>query len=352
MMTSLSSEFSVPGNSSRFFKSKSLAVAQPLGNVHLIWDEINGIVTNKKFNPSLINYDDQYCTSISPYDGHYVSPTLSHIDKVLEYLKPNPRVIEIGCGKGDFIVALRNRGLNAMGFDPVLPFSNSYLKSKYWDVNDPVGDLFVMRCVLPHISDPWEFLSRISSQSPGALVLIEFQRLEWILENLIWYQVSHDHVNIFSLLDFEKRFNVIASGVFSNEEWGWILIDPKRIANFCNTIPKGYTEKFDALFFEKKRFIEKSKNLHAPFAIWGAAGKGIVLANAIAEADSRIFAIDMDPIRWDLFLEASGVQVISPNEARIQIPKGSQIFVCNPNHVSLVMELVGEDYGVSIPREL
>ena len=93
-------------------------------------------------------------------------------------------------------------------------------------MKEPPTDLYVMRCVLPHIQRPWEFLGEIAESAPRALVLVEFQRLEWIIENKIWHQLSHDHIYLFSLEDFSSRYKIHESGSFSNGEWGWVLLDP------------------------------------------------------------------------------------------------------------------------------
>lgn len=129
--------------------------------------------------------------------------------------------------KGEFVDELCIRGFNAIGFDSVLRRLDSHLHACYWDPQrDGGADLFVMRCVLPHVPDPWRFLAALAESSPGSLVLIEFQSLEWILAQSIWYQISHDHVNLISIKDFFDRYTVIDSGEFRDSEWAWMLIDP------------------------------------------------------------------------------------------------------------------------------
>ena len=221
---SLSPRFHVPANSSRFFQDYSEAVSQPEGIVHLFWDQVGEIIVNQDYVAELIKFDSQYCTAVSSIGTKNIIPTLTYFDKVLQFFDCLPRVIDIGCGQGEFVYELRKRHINAIGFDPVLRSNTSFLQSKLWEPSDKPGDLYVMRCVLPHIQNPWKFLNQIFISAPRAKVLIEFQRIEWILEQQIWYQVSHDHVNLFSLNDFNVKYKVFDSGTFSNGEWGWVLI--------------------------------------------------------------------------------------------------------------------------------
>jgi 2-polyprenyl-3-methyl-5-hydroxy-6-metoxy-1,4-benzoquinol methylase len=102
----------------------------------------------------------------------------------------NPvRTIDVGFGQGEFVKSLRELGVEAIGFDPVLRHEDEFLFARYWDAEDsPQADIIVMRCVLPHIPQPWKFLEEIATHQKSALVLIEFQKLEWSLRNKSWYQ--------------------------------------------------------------------------------------------------------------------------------------------------------------------
>ena len=349
-MHSLSPKFNVPANSSRFFENYSEAVAQPTGKIHLVWNQNDEIVVNQEFASSLVKYDSAYCTSVSALGAKYSIPTFTYIEQVLKFVRESPVVVDIGCGQGEFVCELRSRGINAIGFDPVVRSINPFLHSKYWETSDTPGDLYVMRCVLPHIQNPWEFLTKIANSSPQALVLIEFQSLEWILEHKIWYQVSHDHVNLFSISDFYKRYRVVDSGTFSNGEWGWVLINPSDFRTPGSVISESYNQRFEELFAEKEVFLGNLAAIDRPIAIWGAAGKGIVLAYACFSVCTQIFAIDADSHRWGRFLEASGTEVFSPS-AVATLEKDSLVLVCNPNHLLEVKSFIGTDFEVKAPSE-
>jgi hypothetical protein len=87
-----------------------------------------------------------------------------------------------------------------------------------------------------------------------------------------------------------------------------------------------------------------------PIAFWGAAGKGIVLAHAIMKAKDKFLAIDADSYRWGYFLEASGVEVLSPSAAA-SLDKETLILVCNPNHIEQVKQFIGNKFEVTIPSQ-
>jgi len=209
-----------------------------------------------------------------------------------------------------------------------------------------------MRCVLPHIPDPWAFLQLIAESSTRSLVLIEFQRLEWIIENDIWFQIGHGHCNYFTAVDFECRYNVINQGQFSNGEWGWVLIDP---ASFHAPVSREclIASDLDALLSIRERTLHLAAKNSGPLAIWGGAGKGAILGHALQTSLTGVVAaVDAHPNRWGRFLESSGIPLISPESALHEFDQSTTVLVCNPNHLEDVRNYVGEGFNVFLPAEL
>lgn len=353
MTYALPFEAVVPANASRFFRSRDLAIEQPEGAISLAWDDADPYIFNAAFDSRLIRYDDAYCTSVVDIDRIVQVPTIGYFQQAIRpHLRPDPIVIDIGCGQGEFVDYLTSIGVQATGYDPVLRREDDRLIAQYWTPDAAPADLSVMRCVLPHIAKPWDFLADIATSSPGSLVLIEFQRTDWALSNSLWYQISHDHVNLFRTEDFEARYRVVASGSFAAGEWSWVLIDP-RIQRFEPAPdPREAAEAFRRLAEIRRLTLHAVALSGRPIALWGAAGKGIVLAHALADHASDLHAIDADPARWGLFMETSGVEVTPPDLALDRLEPRCLILVCNPNHLDAVSERVAGRFDVCLPVSL
>lgn len=347
----IGSALETPANGARFFESRNEALRQPLGTVQFAWNEQDPFLYNEMYEESLICFDENYCTVTNDIHGVASVPTLNYLPGILErHLALSPVIIDIGCGQGEFVKALRGRGLDAIGYDPVLRRAESYLHPQYWNPDERPADLYVMRCVLPHISDPWNFLQSITESSPHASVLIEFQRLEWILDKNIWYQIGHGHVNFFSTVDFECRYTVIDQGQFSNGEWAWVLIDPATFVaargRECSIITQLQT-----LLTNRKSMLCKTAESSEPVAIWGGAGKGIVLGQALQNSSTTVLtAVDAHPNRWGTFLETSGLPVISPEKVLQELPPSTTILVCNPNHLEEISNFVHGRFNLLLPE--
>lgn len=348
----ISAPLEVPANCSRFMATAEEARAQSTATVQLAWRPDDPYLFNAHFDDGRISHDASYCTSVVDLDQAVQIPTGYYFtDLVLPHSRPSPRILDIGCGQGEFVEALRLQGVDAVGFDPVLRHEREYLHARYWVPGEAGADIFVMRCVLPHIPEPWQFVAGIAESNPGALVLIEYQRLEWILEQQIWYQLSHDHVNLFAAADFHGRFDVVAEGTFSKGEWGWVLIRasaPRPVA----PRPFGHARQLDELFAQRSSTLAACTASQRPIAIWGAAGKGIVLGHALRASGAPIVAaIDADPLRQGLFMEVSGIPILAPDEALAQLTRDTLILVCNPNHLDDIRGRIEDTWDLRVPSD-
>lgn len=343
----------VPGNSSRFFDSSKEALQQPSGRIAVSSRYEDPYLFNSLFDRSIIQHDDSYCTSVVDLERSVQVPTLAYIERqVLPHVDSPPRIVDIGCGQGEFVDSLTRMGLPAIGYDPVLRHEARNLHKRYWNPDDPPADLYVMRCVLPHIHNPWDFLRGIAESSPGALVLIEFQQIDWVIRHSLWYQLSHDHVNMFCISNFTERYRVVNYGVFANEEWAWVLIDPGETTNHALApLDVDVASNFPALQASRDSTIRALSQMDKPLAVWGAAGKGTVLSASLKECGADVVAIDADPLRWGKYLEHSGVRVISPELALKELPSSTQVLVANPNHFSDIKRYVNGRLRVAMPAD-
>jgi hypothetical protein len=328
----------IPSNCSRYFEKKQDAENQPIAIINLDLDTSEMYVINTMYDESLIIQDLQYCTT----NRFQLNNSVKNFEKVVmkQYLN---KVVDIGCGQGEFVEHLRSTNIPAIGFDPVLRNENSYLAKralKPLEENLGSNNIFTMRCVLPHLKNPFAFLEDIFFSDSQAIVYIEYQNLEWIIREQMWQQISHDHVNYFSIESFDCHFNVISRGVFGNGEWSFVLIDGKNTSN-KTTLPSNL-EKLIELEDSIPRILEeKIQRVRAPLGIYGAAGKGTLFAYELKKLGIvDVVAYDEESLFWNKFLEASGVQVQNPIEIA-KLDSLTDLIVMNPNHYDHALSRYG-----------
>jgi len=238
---------SVPANSSRLFSSVEEAKSQPTALLKLelfVGSANEGYLFNKEFDATKIKHDGSYCAESQFHEEN----SWKNLLNILERLKQNSRyiqVIDIGCGQGEIVSKCERGGISAIGFDPTLRQTSSNLIKHYYsaeslranDLHDSSAlHIFVLRCVLPHIINPLEFLNDIFNEFPASMVYLEFQNLDIILKRKAWYSFMHDHVNYFTIDSF-RSYNIINSGNFG--EWSWVCLGAGSLqAADCDSFAK------------------------------------------------------------------------------------------------------------------
>jgi len=347
----------LPSNSSRYFEDRLEAQSQPSGSLALALSA-DGHIYNSLHRPDLVRYDKNYFTTSCNISGATRwLPTLEYLPQVLErWPSRPPSVCDIGCGQGELVQALRSRGIDARGFDPVLQETSDQLHRQYWTADHPDGDadLLVMRCVLPHIPAPWDFIASLATRPRH--VLIEYQRIEWIFERGVWCGLNHDHVNYFRLVDFDRRGQLVDHGTFAEGEWAWVLLhmDPDAAqggGGDTEATPRPLTPELsiqvERLVALRTNVISALEREGRPVVVWGAAGKGMVAADALHQAGLDVrAAVDADKGKWGFFLERSGVEVQSPASLLEITPNGSRlvVVVVNPRHREEVRQRLGDSF--------
>jgi SAM-dependent methyltransferase len=153
-------------------------------------------------------YDETEIGTIRPRQPHIQR----RVSDVLRFKQPPGRALDIGCGKGEFAIALQEKGFECAGID-MKPRVISHLQTHFPQIvwrcaltSDlaPMPerfDVLTMYHVLEHISDPRAALGTVKAlANPGALIVIEVPHAGgWAarLKGPRWHYYKVDHVSYF-----------------------------------------------------------------------------------------------------------------------------------------------------------
>lgn len=187
----------------RVYDSQAEAVNCPKGDIRLVEDGNTGLVYNAAFNPDLISYDGNYQN-----EQGFSESFRRHLDRVVCIIGQHfggQRLVEIGCGKGFFLELLLEQGFDVTGFDEAYEGSNPRVRRQYYRpglVDSPQG--FILRHVLEHIKDPYEFLRCLRETNGGrGRVYIEVPCFDWICKQKAWMTSFMNMRIIFALPTFD-----------------------------------------------------------------------------------------------------------------------------------------------------
>lgn len=248
-------------------------------------------------------------------------------DFVGRFALPGKKVIEVGCGDGNFLNHLKAAGAVVYGVEPSQRFREIALGRKHAveegyvtadrKLVDGPFDGFVTRQVLEHVPEIHSFLTGIRRNlRTGAHGLIEVPSLEKALQDRRYYDFFTDHVNYFSLDTLRlaltlNGFEVLDAYQDMFDEYNVALvraIDPPSLA--------GVQQASSDLAGDLQDFVRDHHRKGLKVAVWGAGGKGLsVLASAgIEDLD---LLVDSDPYKQGRYTPVSHILVQEPTRENL-----------------------------------
>lgn len=349
----------LPVFQNRMFESEAEARSAVTGDIVLVQDGRTGLIFNMAFQPELVQYDANY------QNEQAVSPVFrAHLDQtagiIVKYFGKNA-LIEVGCGKGYFLEMLQAIGIEITGFDPAYEGSNPRVIKKYFEPGIGIrADGIILRHVLEHIMNPVLFLQKIKGANAGnGKIYIEVPCLDWIRERRAWFDIYYEHVNYFRLSDFHRMFShVIETGRIFGGQYIYVVAELSSLRtpqsdvldDFC--IPDDFLNSVNRYAACCGQDKESRNSEHFQFAVWGGASKGVLFSLLLERAGVRVdIVIDINPEKQGRYLPATGLEVLSPEDAMKRLSPGAKVFVMNSNYLSEIKEMscnsfdyIGIDY--------
>ena len=227
MMKTFYEQTNFPVLQNRVYETREAAINCPKGEIKIVEDTKTGLVYNASFDPELMMYDENYNNEqgVSPsFQQH-----LSQVADLIEGTLGRQNLVEVGCGKGFFFEMLLKRGFDLIGCDATYDGNNPKVTKKNFEpgiIAMPAKGL-ILRHVLEHIPDPYDFLCQLrDANGGGGLIYIEVPCFDWILRKRAWFDIFYEHVNYFRLNDFDRMFGrVIKSGRFFGDQYLYVVAD-------------------------------------------------------------------------------------------------------------------------------
>jgi len=312
------------------------------GDLDLIYCRTCAHLWNGAFDPDRVAYDADYENSL-----HY-SPRFQEwarglsADLVASYGLQGGTVVEIACGKGDFLGLLREAGASrAVGFDPSWESNRDGATSPDGvevrrelftasTAGDLTCDLLCCRHALEHIGDPVAFLQLVHDSltaSPKAPIYFEVPNGLWTLRDLGIWDLIYEHPQYFSacsLLRAMNRAGFEVTGI--DEAFGGQFLSCRAIrsehpgASIKVPLddPEELGDRFGAAYREHRtrwadRLLEWRRR-GSRAIIWGAGSKGVTFLNVIGAGVEIAAVVDINPHKQGRFVPGSGHRVVSPAE--------------------------------------
>jgi len=328
----------VPTLCNRLYASEAEARNAPRGDIRLSYCADCDHIVNSAFDQARVNYDGRFenTLSFSPRYRQYAEVTADRV--INRYGLKGKRIVEIGCGSGDFLHLLCGPGNRGEGYDPSQPNTRSAagrgsleIIGRNFAVEDALGADFVCcRHVLEHLPEPMDLLRRLRESmaiTADAVVFFEVPNGLFTLDRLGIWDIIHEHVSYFTPSSLMRAFHNAGFSVCSadsafDDQYLWI---EARVATqpAPSALPKrpldGLYSSFCARFAEKvaewRRRIDLLKSDRRHVVIWGGGAKGVMFLNLLrVPAGAGIdWVIDINPRKQGHFVPLMGQRIVGPD---------------------------------------
>jgi SAM-dependent methyltransferase len=331
----------MPAHIGILWPSREEALRCPKGDIRLSFCVACGFITNVMFDPARMEYSQAYDNSLlfSPFYREYARSSAMRL--IERHDLRNKRVMEIGCGKGDFLALLCELGNNrGVGFDPSFeparldPGNTGRITVVRDFYSDKYGaceaDLILCRYVFEHIPRPVPFLEALRRAIGGkgdTVVCFEVPDVSFILRDLSGWDIIYEHCSYFGRSSLARAFTAGGFAVRRLEEsfdgqYLWIEAVPAEGAGPDAPEEAGGTaiaaevSHFEAAFREKmdawSRRLEEWKRAGRRTALWGAGAKGVGFLNMLRVRDRIACAVDINPHKRSMHIPGTGHRIVAP----------------------------------------
>lgn len=320
----------------RMYDSADAARACPRGQIRLEQDPVSGMIHNAAFQPELMVYDSAYQN-----EQANSAPFRAHLDWAADLVRARlgQRLIEVGCGKGTFLDMLAARGAEITGFDPTYEGSDPRIEKVYFGPDLGLsGDGLVLRHVLEHIENPFDFLCLLAKANGGkGLIYIEVPCFDWIRDNRAWFDIFYEHVNYFRADDFRKIFGQAEVGHCFGGQYLYVIGNLATLRAPCFDhevrMPADFLASLDP------------DAMRAGDVVWGGASKGLIYTMLRARAGHPVAGIvDINPAKQNKYLAGTGLKVSAPEVLLPDLPDAARILVMNPNYTEEIKTMSGNRF--------
>jgi len=335
--------YNVPVNSVMNCHTREQALSFPRGDIMLGLCRRCGFIYNTAFDRERVRYSSD-CEESQGY-----SPTFNAFaekmarDLVDRYGLFKKKIIEIGCGKGQFLKLICAMGQNSgVGFDPAyipgrsdlehtgqeIEFVKDYYSEKYAGYQ---ADFICCRMTLEHIADTAAMIETLRRSIGGRLetnLFFQVPDVTRILQDCAFEDIYYEHCSYFSPGSLARLFNSCGFDVIDlQREYDnqYVCLEarpadqPREIDHplyenvaAMTDLVKGFNKVYPSVLARWQSSLRQLKQQSKKVVIWGSGSKGVAFLNAIGDSAAIDYVVDIHPYRQQTYMPGTGQQIVAP----------------------------------------
>ena len=282
---------------------------------------------------------------------------LKQFDKfVKQYSLEGKKIIEIGCGRGEYLSVMSQCGVKAFGLEYSedsaieckknnLEVSKGFVEGEEYKIDNAPFDAFFILSFLEHLPDPNAILRGVyNNLSDDAVGIVEVPNFDMMLRKNLFSEFMRDHLFYFTketlnIILALNGFEIISCG----EVWhGYIVSAVVR-----------KRKKLDlSLFHQSQEKINKevaeyiSRFNIGKVAVWGAGHQSFAVLSLLGLGGKIRYVVDSAPFKQGKFAPSTHIPIVSPD--KLSSDPVEAIIIMAGSYSDEVLRIVREKFDVKM----
>lgn len=342
----------VPTVCNALLPTREAAERVPRGDIDLALCTSCAAARNVAFDPLAAPYQDGYENSLdcSPTFHAYAEDLARRL--VADHALGGGVVLEIGCGRGEFlelVCRFGGGGTNGVGVDPSLRAPVQQLGQSVQlrrgrfpgSEGDVRADAVVCRHVLEHVDDPTALaaaMARTRRARPSLVAYVEVPDAFHMLRTGGVWDLLYEHAWYFSApalagLVAGHGFDVWRVGTSFGGQYLWVEARAPAMERRRGRVPgagpdvaevvaaaRSFGDAVDRCRHRWADVLTERRRSGHRVAVWGVGSKGTTFLNWVPGAEGVSAVVDVNPRKHGGFVPGTGHRVVGPEELVAQPP--------------------------------
>ena len=360
----------IPVHSCLLMSSKEEAQGYPTSDLQLGFCPSCSFVSNVCFDPDLHNYNTAY-EETQGFSARFNTFAKSLAQRIIDkYDIHNKTILEIGCGKGEFLALMCQLGNNrGIGIDPAyvpernpdktgsqIEFIQDFYSPKYSHLE---ADVICCRHTLEHIAPTLEFMQKIRktiADRPDTLVFFELPDVMRVLQEGAFWDIYYEHCSYFSAGALARLFSISGFNLdelYHDYDGQYLIItaypsrgstspggdsdnDIDKSKQAVSEFKQKCSQKIDYWLRTIRKFIRDGKRI----VIWGSGSKAVAFLTTLKLSEGIEYIVDINPYRHGKYMPGTGHEIVAPKFLKQYKPH--KIIVMNPVYCDEIRQELDE----------
>ena len=267
------------------------------------------------------------------------------------------KLIEIGCGQGEFLQVLTEFPVEAYGIEHKADLVEKaqakglrvvcdFAEDATVKLENGPFDAFLSFNFMEHQPNPNGMMQCIyENLTENGCGLITVPSFEYILEQDGFYELLRDHIANYSqdtlrFLIEKNGFEMLECTRINRDTWAMIVRKRPRVN------VDGLSRNFKLLTEQMQQFVWERKNAGKKVAVWGASHQGFTAVSTTLRNGEIAYIIDSAPFKQGKYAPASHVPIVSP-DYYFEEPVDS-ILIIAPGYSKEIADTIRRRFGGNV----